>query len=91
MTAKVVDIRPLQKSKINHGYFHYVFFKGVVDGKRYKSCIFNTCDNYGKWKGIKVGMVLGNLSVKNKELVNADSCPKIIDESGVLPNAREIT
>tara|TARA_R100000278_G_C5475538_1_gene166296 strand:+ start:185 stop:484 length:300 start_codon:yes stop_codon:yes gene_type:complete len=61
-----------QKSKYGDTFF-YVFFKDQ-DGKSLRSCIYQNMRNFAKWKNVLIpGMVLSNISLKQKGLVDADS------------------
>ena len=68
-----------KKSKYGND-FYYLFFKGD-DGKSYKTCIYSNMRNFEKWKKYIIlprGSIIGNLRVKEKNLINADSTPKLI-------------
>ena len=87
MKAQVLKIQK-QKSK-RTGYFYYVFFKSIPEGKSYRSCVGTEFRNFGNWTGICPGMVLDNLEVRGK-MVDADSQPVIrLDESTLEEDAEK--
>lgn len=76
MKAQITSFKS-QKSKYGDTFF-YVFFKDQ-NGKSFRSCIYENMRNFAKWKRIlKPGMVLDNLSLKSKGLIDADSQFQII-------------
>ena len=80
-TVTGVDKRPSRFG----GDFFYVYFKGIEDGKSYRTCIYPKCRNFVNWAKIinryekGVSTTLSNLVVKNGTLIDADSMPKIIE------------
>ena len=62
--------------------FHYAFFKGE-DGKSYRSCLYEDCGNFKRngWAGLigKQGVMLDGLRVIDKNIIDADSVPKIVE------------
>lgn len=71
MIAQITSYKQ-QKSKYGDAFF-YVFFKDQ-DGKSFRSCIYQNMRNFSKWKNVlKNGMVLSNLVLKQKGLIDADS------------------
>lgn len=76
MKAEVTKIET--KKSHRGGYFKYVFFKSLVDGKSYRSCISDEFRNYKYWVNVKVGQILDNLIVRDK-IVDADSDFRIVN------------
>tara|TARA_R110000751_G_scaffold82206_2_gene165494 strand:- start:272 stop:583 length:312 start_codon:yes stop_codon:yes gene_type:complete len=71
MKAQITSFKT-QQSKYGQT-FYYVFFKDE-NGKSFRSCIYVNMRNFEKWKSIlKSGMVLDNLRLKQKGLIDADS------------------
>ena len=71
MKAQITSFKE-QKSKYGDTFF-YVFFKDQ-NGQSLKSCIYPNMRNFQKWdKVVKPGMVLDNLKLKHKGLIDADS------------------
>jgi len=75
MVATIITIK--RKLSQYGGYFFYVYFKGQ-DGKSYYTCLYPKMRNFKRWKEfMKEGIVLVNLNIKEKNLIDADS---IIEE-----------
>lgn len=71
MKAQITSYKT-QQSKYGKS-FYYVFFKDE-NGKSFRSCIYVNMRNFEKWKRVlKSGMVLDNLKLKQKGLIDADS------------------
>ena len=71
MRAQITSFKQ-QQSKYGDTFF-YVFFKDQ-NGKSFRSCIYQNMRNFAKWKNVlKNGMVLDNLTLKDKGLIDADS------------------
>ena len=71
MTAQITSYKT-QQSKYGDT-FYYVFFKDD-QGKSLRSCIYQNMRNFIKWKNVlQSGMVLSNLKLKRKGLIDADS------------------
>tara|TARA_R110000796_G_scaffold206680_2_gene323006 strand:- start:20 stop:343 length:324 start_codon:yes stop_codon:yes gene_type:complete len=68
------QITSFKKHKSKYGdVFFYVFFKDE-NGQSLKSCIYPNMRNFQKWdKVVRPGMVLDNLKLKHKGLIDADS------------------
>ena len=80
MKAQITSFKQ-QESKYGDT-FYYVFFKDK-EGKSLRSCIYQNMRNFAKWKRIlKPGMVLDNLSLKQKGLIDADSSFQIVGIRG---------
>ena len=76
MKAQITSFKE-QKSKYGDSFL-YVFFKDE-NGKSFRSCIYKNMRNFQKWeKVLKPGMVLDNLKLKIKGLIDADSQFQII-------------
>jgi len=62
--------------------FHYAFFKGE-DGKSYRSCLYEDCGNFKRngWDNLidKQGVMLDGLRLIGKDIIDADSVPKIVE------------
>lgn len=79
MKAIITSISDKKKSK-HEGYCILITFKGD-DGKSYHSWIATECNNYAQWQEVfKAGVdtQISGLEVKEGNLVNADSIPKIV-------------
>ena len=86
MKAQITSIKPTL-SKYG-GKFYYVFFKDD-NGKSFKTCLFPTMRNFPRWKSVmKVGAILTNLKIKEKNLIDADSWFNFIGIQPV-PNRKE--
>ena len=71
MKAQITSFKQ-HKSKYGDIFF-YVFFKDQ-NGQSLKSCIYLNMRNFQKWdRVVKPGMVLDNLKLKKKGLIDADS------------------
>ena len=68
------QITSFKKHNSKYGdVFFYVFFKDQ-NGQSLKSCIYPNMRNFQKWdKVVRTGMVLDNLKLKHKGLIDADS------------------
>ena len=76
MKAQITSFKE-QTSKYGDTFF-YVFFKDQ-NGKSFRSCIYQNMRNFAKWhKILRSGMVLDNLSLKAKGLIDADSSFQIV-------------
>lgn len=85
-------ITKVQKRKSKYGeYFYYLFFMGE-DGKSYKSCIYPKMRNFRNWENFLItGIILADLEVMNKNLINADSRPRVVGytKNNLLNEIRE--
>jgi len=65
------------------GHFFYLFFKGE-DGKSYRSCVTPACRNFAQWKLFlgRENVWVEGLMVKSKNMIDADSVPKLCREGG---------
>ena len=86
------QITSFKKHKSKYGdIFFYVFFKDE-NGQSFKTCLYTNMRNFQKWdKVVKPGMVLDNLSLKRKGLIDADSQFQIIGvKEFQIPEKKEI-
>lgn len=86
------QITSFKKHKSKYGdIFFYVFFKDE-NGQSFKTCLYTNMRNFQKWdKVVKPGMVLDNLSLKRKGLIDADSQFQIIGvKEFKIPEKKEI-
>ena len=87
MKAQITRITPTL-SKYG-GKFYYVFFKDD-NGKSFKTCLYPTMRNFLRWKTVmKVGAVLTNLSIKEKNLIDADSWFNFIGIQPIEKNSHQ--
>ena len=83
MTLRINNIVK-QPSKYG-GYFYYIYFKCIEDGRSFKTCVAESYRNYKNWKEIietfdkTKKTMINNVRIKNN-LVDADSKPMIIEQ-----------
>jgi len=70
MRALITGIK-LRTSKYG-GTFKHIFFKNLITGQSFKTCVADKFANSIRWKYVAPGMVLDNLLTKGG-IVDADS------------------
>ncbi|MCS7232271.1 MAG: hypothetical protein RMJ67_09060 [Elusimicrobiota bacterium] len=81
---RLIVIKKLTKPSYRGGFFHYLFFKSLDDGKSYRTCISKEFRNYKWWCDIKVGDVIevNDVMIEGR-LIDADTIPKILSIDSV--------
>jgi len=91
MRLKVLKISEHQSKRNPDFRFKYVFFKSLDNGKSYRTCISEEFRNYRWWRDVKVGDILEvNDNMIYKNLIDADTIPKIITETEENNNGNKI-
>ena len=72
MRATILKVQP-QKSAYG-GEFYFMFLKGE-DGKSYRTCLYPSYGNFGRWRPYltKIGSQLDGVRVLKGKVVDADS------------------
>jgi hypothetical protein len=77
MIAEIIKILDTKESRNGNTYLR-VEFKGVGNGKWYKTDLCSDYRNWHRWeKYLKVGNILDNLRLKDSDTIDADSYPFI--------------
>ena len=84
MIAKITKI--LKRPSYRGGEMFYIFFKDLDNnGKSYRTCLSSEFGNFPRWQGIisqfnsGKEIILENLILKGRDLVDADSAVRIVN------------
>lgn len=72
----------IEEKQSKHGGVCYLLLFRDLNGNTYKSWIYKSCNNFKNWEYIienrKLNSLLDNLRIKESNLIDGDSRPKII-------------